>query len=485
MNKLLILEKDNELPKGWEKLILDKVITRISNGTSEKQSKDITKFPVSRIETISNEYIDFNKVRWIKNPSKEFVEKYRLKNGDILFSNINSDSHLGKSTIFKEDRLLLHGMNLLLIRPNQEIIIPKFLNYLFKHYRNSGGFILIAQHAVNQSSINQTKLKNIELLFPPLNEQKKIVTKIEELFSKLDKSLEYIQLLKKQIKLFERTIVQNAIFGNLTEKYRKNNRTSSLKNVLNEIEFSKKKIKDKKLKQKEPKQNDVLPLLPNSWKWIRLGFLSDLITKGSSPKWQGIKYVKKGVLFITSENVRLGRLNLKEEKFLEPKFNVLQKRSILKKGDLLTNIVGASIGRSAIFNQNVKANINQAVALTRLTNQVKEKYILIVLNSAFILDIMHREKVDVARANLSLQDVSDFPIPLPPIEEQISIIELVEKYNSLNSINEKLMGILNKKIFQTYSSILKKSFEGKLVPQDPNDEPVSELLKKIKATVKN
>ena len=78
------MEKNKELPNGWVETNLENLITRISNGTTEKQSKEKTDFPVSRIETISNEKVNFNKVRFLENPSSEIIEKYKLEKGDIL-----------------------------------------------------------------------------------------------------------------------------------------------------------------------------------------------------------------------------------------------------------------------------------------------------------------------------------------------------------------------------------------------------------------
>ena len=152
-----------ELPKGWVEAKLDDVVTRIFNGTTEKQTKEKTKFPVTRIETISNAEIDLNRVRYLKKCSKKILDNYKIEYGDILFSNINSDSHLGKTAIFQlSDINLIHGMNLLLIRSNSHVIVPKFLNFIFNFHRFDGFFYSIAQHAVNQSSINQTSL---QLLF--------------------------------------------------------------------------------------------------------------------------------------------------------------------------------------------------------------------------------------------------------------------------------------------------------------------------------
>jgi len=220
--------------------------------------------------------------------------------------------------------------------------------------------------------------------------------------------------------------------------------------------------------------------LPHTWIRCKLALLAELITKGASPNWQGINYTDQGILFITSENVGSRHLILENKKYVEERFNVLQKRSILRKGDLLTNIVRASIGRSAIFELDEKANINQAVALIRLNDEVNRNYILNVLNSPDLVEFMHKEKVDVARANLNLEDVSNFPIPLPPLPKQQEIVRRVEAlFKIADGIEErykKARGYVDK----LTQSILAKAFRGELVPQDPNDEPASVLLERIR-----
>lgn len=160
---------------------------------------------------------------------------------------------------------------------------------------------------------------------------------------------------------------------------------------------------------------------------MRLGSVCQLITKGSSPKWQGIKYVANdGILFITSENVGVKNIILKEKKYVEKKFNEIEPRSILKYNDILMNIVGASIGRTALYSINEIANINQAVCLIRLLDGIKNQffieYLLYFLNSSICLKYMEDKKVDCARANLSMGNISNFLIPLPPIKEQERIV---------------------------------------------------------------
>ena len=165
------------------------------------------------------------------------------------------------------------------------------------------------------------------------------------------------------------------------------------------------------------------------WEVKSLRDLSILITKGSSPTWQGINYTidRSQVLFVTSENVREGYLDFSKRKYLENKFNEIQSRSILKYGDLLINIVGASIGRAAIFYSNDIANINQAVALVRLNKDICLTYMCHYLNSPKALQMYGEMQVDVARANLSLKNIGDLVVIYPPLELQTQFANIVTK----------------------------------------------------------
>ncbi len=164
-----------------------------------------------------------------------------------------------------------------------------------------------------------------------------------------------------------------------------------------------------------------------------------LLTKGSSPKWQGVRYVdssSKGILFITSKNVDSFKIDLSNATYVEEKFNEIEPRSILRKGDLLTNLVGSSgnvngssIGRTAIFDLDVIANINQAVCILRVEHQfVYRQFLLYLMNSNFIIQMMlTMQFAPGGRANLSMGNLAKFPIPLPPLAEQERIVAKLEK----------------------------------------------------------
>jgi len=292
--------------------------------------------------------------------------------------------------------------------------------------------------------------------------------------------------------------------------------------------------KEQLIKDKKIKKTKALPeiggsgkpfVLPNGWKFVRLEKLTELITKGSSPKWQGVLYTEnpEDILFVTSENVGAFKLKLAKKKFVERKFNEIEPRSILNHGDFLMNIVGASIGRTAIYNSDALANINQAVCLIRsFPNLLCSQFFLNFFNSTTCISYMYDKQVDNARPNLSMSNISKFVIPVPPLAEQHRIVAKVDELMALcdqleqqtedsitahQTLVETLLATLTSSenteafnqnwtriaehfdtlfttehsIEQLKQTILQLAVMGKLVPQNSNDEPASILLEKIAA----
>jgi type I restriction enzyme, S subunit len=169
--------------------------------------------------------------------------------------------------------------------------------------------------------------------------------------------------------------------------------------------------------------------MKNGWPVVTLGDLCERITKGSSPKWQGFKYVDKpGVLFVTSENVRENEMSFDKPKYVEEAFNEKDTRSILKPGDVLTNLVGASIGRTAIYDRDDVANINQAVGILRCEpDHLYNRFLAFLLNSPVFTEILHDNEVNNARANLSLTFFKNLEIPLPKLPEQRRIVGILDE----------------------------------------------------------
>lgn len=169
--------------------------------------------------------------------------------------------------------------------------------------------------------------------------------------------------------------------------------------------------------------------IPEEWEVNTGREISNRITKGSSPNWQGFKYKNEGILFVTSENVREGYLDISDPKFLPEEFNHKQRNSILKKGDILINIVGASIGRSCIFNQDIEANVNQAVCVFSPKETVYGEYIAIYLGLPVSINRLLNTQSASARPNLTLEDIRDFKFVVPTFKEQKKISQIINSWN--------------------------------------------------------
>lgn len=467
----------NKLPKGWMQTKLKNVINRISNGTTERQNKEGKGIPVTRIETISTGRINFGKVGYIRNTSKQLIEKYKLITGDILFSHINSDLHLGKTAVFDlPDNRLLHGMNLLLIRADKDIINPILLHYLFNYYRFSGIFIKIAQHAVNQSSLNQAKLKNLDIPLPPLPEQHRVVAKIEELFTKLDAGVEALKTIKAQLKGYRQAVLKYAFESKLTAKWREQN-----KDKLEPASMLLEKIEE--ARKEKGKYKEMQPVnasdLPEGWVWKRLGKIAEKINPGFPSGKHNIE--KQGVPHLRPMNINIkGTVDLSKVKYVQ--------RDVydsLLKGDILFNNTNSPelLGKTAYIKENMNwAYSNHMTRIRINTSFLNPAWIsycihYLFLSGFFKMNCIHH----VNQASINKSFLSErVLIPIPPLHEQNKIVEEIERRFSIADEIEHTVYQSLKQAERLRQSILKKAFEGKLVPQDPTDESAVRLLERIK-----
>ena len=167
--------------------------------------------------------------------------------------------------------------------------------------------------------------------------------------------------------------------------------------------------------------------------------ITSKITKGSSPSWQGFSYQKYGVLFITSENVRDGHLDVTCPKYLPEDFYNKQKNSQLQYGDILINIVGASIGRNCLYLCHDKAFTNQAVALFRVDKRNSSEFISYAYQHDRIQSEILGCQSDSARPNLSLTNLRDMVFLIPSLPEQEKIANFLSTIDScINSQAERV-----------------------------------------------
>jgi hypothetical protein len=279
-----------------------------------------------------------------------------------------------------------------------------------------------------------------EIPLPPFNEQHRIVAKIEELFSELDKGMEALKTAREQLKVYRQALLKHAFEGKLTSVS-----------------------------------------TDGAWAKKSLGDLLDFLTSGSRG-WKQY-YAAAGDLFIRAQNIKHDLLELDDIAFVSLPKRAEGLRAQVKKGDLLITITGANVTKSALVERDVgTAYVSQHVALCRPTAEVFPRYLywFIVAEAAG-----RKQLSDMAygagKPGLNLENIRSVLVPLPELSEQQKIVEQVEgKLSEADQLDQTLTTSLQQS--ETLrQSILKRAFSGQLVAQDANDEPASVLLERIKA----
>ena len=175
-----------KLPEGWCECSLGSLFLFIRNGINIRQDKSKIGYPITRIETISSEFIDRSRMGYAAITEENYSDYY-LQKDDILLSHINSPIHVGKCALcdIKSGEKIIHGMNLLCLRP-YPVLEAKFILMVFRSPYFKDEIRPFIKNAVNQASINIRNLSSVHLHLPPVSEQRRIVTKIEEIFAQLD-----------------------------------------------------------------------------------------------------------------------------------------------------------------------------------------------------------------------------------------------------------------------------------------------------------
>jgi type I restriction enzyme S subunit len=196
-------------PSGWKRVRLGELLQFSRNGTTAHQSLDPTPYAVSRIETISDGVIDWGRVGFLTRPD----DRYRMEPGDILYSHINSVPHMGKVALFNGDRVLYHGMNLMLLRPRGDSVEPRFLHATLASERGRRYARRECKSAINQASLAQSDIAKFEFDLPPLPEQRLIA----EILDTLDKAIRKTEQIIAKLKQLKQGLLHDLLTRGIDE----------------------------------------------------------------------------------------------------------------------------------------------------------------------------------------------------------------------------------------------------------------------------
>jgi type I restriction enzyme, S subunit len=481
------------LPPGWAQTAIGEIT---EPGRERVNPRSFPELPY-----ISLEHIEAHTMRLLRTvPSSSMSSSaVHFYADDVLYARLRP--YLNK--VYRPDFEGLCSSEFIVF-PSSSYLSSKFLQYVL----NSSSLVTFASHLVtgDRPRIDYDQLSRFPILLPPLAEQKRIVDEIEKQFSRLDAAVEMLQRVDQNLERLRAATLKAAVEGRLVpteaelarsegrdyepadvllQRILRDRRAKWEADELAKMTEQEKTPKDEKWKDKYPEP--AIPSardfpLPQAWTWATIDQLSQLVTKGSSPNWQGFEYTSEGIIFVRSQNVLWGKLDLSNKVFLPRAFNKKEKKSILKTNDVLLNIVGASIGRSALVTKEAEGgNVNQAVAVVRLIeNGLLPALLVHTFISPNYQAIIHGKEVDVARANISLEDIKTTTLMLSPLAEQFRTIAEIERWISVIDELKTLIANGLRRAAILRQKILREAFAGKLVPQEPADEPAEKLLKGLR-----
>ena len=418
-------------------------------------------------------------VKWCSAPNKV------AEPDDVL---ISIRAPVGPTNLSLEQSCI--GRGLAGVRPQGDIP-PKYVLYSF---RASEQELRTNSTGTTFEAIRGDDLRSHSIPLPPLAEQRRIVAEIETQFTRLDASVAALRRAQANLKRYRASVLKDACEGRLVateaELARSEGRDFQSAGVLLERILAERRVRwesqeKRRGKYKEPSAPDTsdLPQLPEGWVWVNLAQVTDI--QGGIQKQPKRTPAQNAFPFLRVANVLRGNLDLEEVHKIELFSGELEKLR-LSTGDLLIvegNGSPSQIGRMAIWKGDIEDCVHQNhIIRARSYREIVPQYIEYYWNSP--IGASEVSKVASSTSGLytilSVSKVSDLTIPLPPLAEQRRIVAEVERRLSVVQQAEATVEASLARAERLRQSILKQAFSGKLVPQDPDDEPASVLLERIK-----
>ena len=478
------MNRRNAITNGWAWGHLDDVCTFFQGYGFPKdlQGQTTGEYPFYKVGDISrnvkegNNYLEFCDNYIDKNILKKLKAKVSPKN-TIVFAKIGEALKLNRRALIKQPGIV--DNNAIGLKADGNICYDFFLFYFLNCLK-----LEKYSRATTVPSVRKTDIETVEIPIPPLPEQHRIVAKIEELFSELDKGVESLKTAQQQLKVYRHAVLKWAFEGKLTEEWRKQQKNlPTAAQLLEQIKSEREKQAKATGKKQKPsaqlteEELAELPMLPGGWGWVRMAAIADACLGKMLDAGKNKGTPKP---YLRNSNVRWGAFDLSD--LQEMKFEDGEdERYGVKEGDLIV-CEGGEPGRAAIWNEQIPdMKIQKALHRVRFSKLALSKYVLFFLVLSSKNGHLDRYFTGTTIKHLPGEKLAIFPLPLCSVDEQRRAVQEIESRLSVADKIEETIAQSLKQAEALRQSILKKAFEGKLVPQDPNDEPAEELIARIRA----
>lgn len=498
-----------DIPDNWEVCNLGSISKKLTDGSHNPPANNGSGFPMLSSQNINDSKIDFeNPSRFVDQSGFE-IENARtdIKTGDVLLTIVGT---IGRSAVVPQQapKFVLQRS----VAVIQTSINPYYLSLYF-HSPLCINYFLEHGKGTAQKGIYLNKLSDLPLALPPLEEQQRIVAKVDELMQLCDQ-LEQQQNLSSEahdqlvdtllnvlinssdvdefqqnwqrisenfdllftteysIEQLKQTILQLAVMGKLVKQDPNDEPATEL---LKQIAEEKAKlVKEGKIKKSKPLSEiteEEKPFeLPDGWEWHRLGNLSSKITDGDH---QTPPRTETGELLLSAKNIRNGFLDFNNCDYISfVDYQKSRERCLPEEGDLLIVSVGGTIGRSSLVPSKANFALVRSVALIKPI-KIDSKYLKLSMDSNLLQTSIHANKRGGAQPCLYLSEIQKFLFPLPPINEQKRIVVKVEQLFTMIEKLQTLQGKLQRTKLHLANSLVSNALS------DSNDKSKFEFADNI------